>query len=875
MKIFVFFANQSEKRPWLVVIIAGLITLFLMAGLPRISTELSQEAMMPKNYESVQALDEFNDAFGGFSSENVLLTAEDVTDTEITRKLFALSPEVMVEAGFEEGQVLNVETYLDFLKYQFPEMLKSMGLDIPVDFSALDDATLAQVLDFYLDPDPDSPFLDTFAKSAGVDLSEEDKAQFMTILISNSEQIKEGLIKGDENGTYYATLINIKLDPSLSENELTTLGGKFKDFIGAEFGSIEGVETYLAGDASMQKESMDFMQKETSKLMLIALAFIMLILYLTFRRFSDVGLPLLIIFVAIFWLLGFMGWVGITYTTMSVAIMPLMLGINIAYVIHILSRYYEEREDGLSVDLSATTSIKTVGVAVFLTAITTVIGFSSFMITDIPPMRDFGLLCMLGIVFSFLLSLTLLPAIVVLRDRRKKAEKLDKHLEKMRARRRDAWYGKFTDNALVRMATVAEHHHWTVAIVTLSLVAFAFFAMFNVRTGADISKMFPEGMPSREAQKMITEIFGSQNFDTILVEGDVYDPANLEALLAMEDAIVLDARNQPGNTDYFNREVINSIADAVKQAGGGTLPDSREGVQKKIEELKVVPKASTLIPIDREEEGLPPLTVVMLNSGFPETEDELRTKTDIMRDQSAVVMEETDLELRTTGFTVLIADLLGNILPTQLKTSGLALLLCALILILVFKSFKYGIATLVVVVCGMMAELIFLFALGWPLDLMTVMVAALVIGAGIDFGIHITHRFREEFHANGTTLQEALTNTVKNVGRALLAAALTTCGVFAIIGFSGMGMMQRFGWATTVGLLGALFGAVLVLPSVLAIVTKYGRNNRVHTVATVSAEPGAPNAVLHSPPQEKAGGELTEAGNTGPEGEWESSSRED
>jgi hydrophobe/amphiphile efflux-3 (HAE3) family protein len=812
LKIFEFFASQSEKRPWLVVIVAGLITLFLAAGIPRISTELSQEAMMPKHYKSVQALDEFNDAFGGFSSENVLLTAEDVTDPEIARALFALSPEMMVEAGFAEGQVLGVETYLDFLKYQFPEMLKSMGLDMPVDISTLDDTVLVQVLNFYLDPDPDSPFLDTFANSAGVDLSEEAKAQFMTILISNSVRIKEGLIKGDENGTYNATLINFQLNPNLSENELTLLGGKFKDFVGAEFRDIEGVETYLAGDASMQKESMDFMQKETSKLMLIALAFIMLILYLTFRRFSDVGLPLLIIFVAIFWLLGFMGWVGITYTTMSVAIMPLMLGINIAYVIHILSRYYEEREDGLSVDLSATTSIKTVGVAVFLTAITTVIGFSSFMITDIPPMRDFGLLCMLGIVFSFLLSLTLLPAIVVLRDRRKKAEKLESHLEKMRARRRDAWYGQFTDRSLVRMATVSERHHWTVAIITLALLAFAVFAMFNVR------KMFPEGMPSREASNKITEIFGPQQFDIILVEGDVYDPANLEALLALEDSIVLDSRNQPGNTDYFNREAIRSIADIIENQGGGTLPDSREAVQEKIDGFKNVPQASMFIPIERE--GSSPMTVVMLSSGFPDTEDELKVKTDIMRDKSVEIMEETDLELSSTGFTVLIADLLGNILPTQLKTSGLALLLCALILIIVFKSFVYGIATLIVVVCGMVAELVFLFAMRWPLDLMTVMVAALVIGAGIDFGIHITHRFREEFHANGTTLEEALKNTVKHVGRALLAAALTTCGVFAIIGFSSMGMMQRFGWATTVGLLGALFGAILVLPSVLAIVAK-------------------------------------------------------
>jgi hydrophobe/amphiphile efflux-3 (HAE3) family protein len=543
-----------------------------------------------------------------------------------------------------------------------------------------------------------------------------------------------------------------------------------------------------------------------------------------------VGLPLLVIMVAIFWIIGLMGWVGITYTTMSVAVMPLMLGINIAYVIHILSRYYEEREDGLSVNLSATTAIKTVGVAVFLTAITTLFGFSSFMITDIPPMRDFGLLCMLGIAFSFLLSLTLLPAIVVIRDRSKKEEKRAAHLEKMRARRRDARYGTFIDGALVRMAMVAERHHWTVAVVTVALVAFGIFAVFNVKTGADVNKMMPEGMPSREASSKITEIFGPQNSDIILVEvpegGNIYEPANLAALLAMEDAIARDARNRPGEDDYFNREKITSIADYILLGTpDGQLPQTLQGVEE------VVARLRTRMPLDflvneKDTGGERVATAAMVNlkSNFPETEHELITKSTIMRDHSAEVMETTDMELRSTGMSVLIADLLGHIVPTQLETSGLALLLCLLVLVLVFKSFTYGLVTLVVVACGMMAEIVFIFAMGWPLDIMTVMVASLVIGAGVDFGIHITHRFREEWHGGELTREESIRETVRNVGRALVAAAFTTCGVFAILGFSKMAMMQRFGWATAVGLLGALFGAILVLPSVLVIVAKRSKD---------------------------------------------------
>ena len=828
LKILTFLSTQSEKRPWLVVLVILLVTVFLLAGIPRLQTELSQEAMMPQGYESIQALKDVNDIFGGVSYETVLVTAENVADPKVVKALWEISPEGMMEAGFKEGEVLGVETYLDFLKYKLPEILKAAGMYVPVDLAAVDDAVIAQFMDFYLDPDANSPFLDMMASFAGAGFSTEMKSRFVEVFKANSDHIKDSSIKG-EDGIYTSTLIRFQVDPDLNEKDQVDLGKRFRDYLPGLFEGIEGIRTYTYGNASMQMEAEEFMQKETRKLMAVALLYIMLILYLTFRRVSDIGLPLLIILVAIFWLVGLMGWVGITYSTMSVAVMPLMMGINIAYVIHILSRYYEEREEGLSVDLSATTSIKTVGIAVFLTAITTVFGFSSFMITDIPPMRDFGLLCMLGIAFSFFLSLTLLPAIVVIRDRRKGEEKLASHLEKMRARRRDARYGMFIDRLLVRMAMVAERHHWIVAVTTTVLLAFALFSLFNVKTGADIRKMMPKNMPSMEAQENITEIFGPQQSDIILVEalrgGNIYQPENLAALLAMEDAVVADTRNDPESENFFQRGNISSIADYIlAETPNGRLPQTLQGVEEIVAGLEQrMPLASLVKEEGEGSAGVATVAMVMLNSGFSGKEEEFIVKRDIMRNHAAEASGETGMRLRATGISVLIADLLDNIVPTQVKTSGLALLLCVLVLVAVFRSLAYGIITLVVVVCGIVAELVFLYVVGWPLDIMTVMVASLVIGAGIDFGIHVTHRFREELHASRLSLEDAIGETVKNGGRALVAAALTTAGVFAILGVSNMGIMQRFGWTTTVGLMGALFGAVLVLPSVLAIVAKRRR----------------------------------------------------
>jgi len=774
MKVFAFLARISEKRPWLVILAVVLITAFMFVGTGRLTTEMSQEAMMPKGYESIEAWDAISDRFGGIAFETVLVVADDVTDAPIARAMMEITPEALEAAGVPEDSVINVETYLDPLK-QYAEMI---GEPLP-----------------------------TGDMELGVAIS-------MFLSSEHAEQVLGKSILEDEK----AALVNIQLKDDLSMNEEKDVANNLEQYIAEKFENT-GAETYVSGFASMQKDSDEFMMSETRILFSAALLFIMLILYLTFRRVSDIFLPLLVIITAIQWIMGMMGWLGIAYTTMSVTIMPLMLGINIAYVIHLLNRYYEERETGNNPFESITISVKTVGVAVFLTAVTTMFGFASFLITDMPQMRDFGIVCMLGIAFSFVLSVTLLPAIIIIRDRRKKSEKLETHLEKMKKHRRESRYGVLVDKVLVRSSMAAYHHHWIVTGGLVLVIAFAVFASFNVKTGADIGAFFPDDLPSVKAENLTAEYFGGQQQDILLVEGDILKPDNLEALLALEDSIASDPRNSNNGVKYVTRDAIMSIADLVKDPSSGVMPGSEEEVEAVLDELgKQMPLAGFITDDGKS-------AMVMLRSEMPPTENELRVITNIYRDNASETADETGLTIRATGFTVLISDLMGNMLPTQFKTSMLALLLCLAVLIIVFRSFKYGFVTLIVVVCGITMEIIMLYALNWPLDFMTVTISSMLIGLGIDFGIHVTFRFREELRELDGDLGESIREAVLKVGRSLVAAAFTTCGVFAILGISSAIMMRRFGLTIAIGLMGALVGAVLVLPSLLAIISKKSDGN--------------------------------------------------
>ncbi len=260
------------------------------------------------------------------------------------------------------------------------------------------------------------------------------------------------------------------------------------------------------------------MMKDTMFLFLLAFIFIIIVLYITFRRFTDVLLTLAVIVVTIIWVEGLSGWLGFPFTYASSAIMPLLLGIDIAYAIHVMSRYYEERRKGNDPYVSTVTSVVTVGVAVFLTAATTAFGFVSFGISSMPPIIQFGMLCVAGVMISFVLAITLLPATIVLRDRSPRAQE---RWARRQAKKADRMGDTWLDKSLAKLSVLSEHHRVIVGIVTVCIIAACIILSFRITTEADMNSMTPKDTPSAIAQTEITHFFGGQDIGIALAGGDI------------------------------------------------------------------------------------------------------------------------------------------------------------------------------------------------------------------------------------------------------------------------------------------------------------------------------------------------------------------
>lgn len=772
-KVFGWLAEQSERWPWLILALVFIISVIAVQGITRIESDFDFQAMLPEEKESVKVFEDIEEVFGGTLQERVLLESGNLLEPAVLRAVAGYQAFLEQNPDVWGKLVDEVSTPLDdmFLLDQDGQLeVGFLGRPVPLDPDALSGEELVRQVEMNL------------ARQRGT---------------SEGGFSSPSMISEDNRAML------ITLDQVVNDNDRLTV--RFEEITGDYFtdAGVEGV--YITGQASWTKDANQQVARDTSILFMIAMLFILVILFLTFRRVTDVLLTLAVVILTIIWVMGLGGWVGIPFTYPSVGIMPLLLGLGIAYAIHVLSRYYEERVKGDGPALSINRSVTTVGVAVFLTAVTTAIGFASFSVSELPPMKDFGFQCLVGVLISFLLAVTALPAAVYLRDRGKKAgggrlKKKEKKGDRL----------SLVDRALVRVALLAEHHRMLVLIVTVVIVGFAVFAGLNLSTKADFEGEF-ENAPAAAADKKINEYFGGQVTAYTLVRGDITDPEVLQSMLDYEDALAESGALTEEGEPIFVREKIISIADVIVLQNEGVLPPGGEGVQEILAGLSRRGGGNQLVSEGREE------ALIVATMGGDNQED-LEKATGVLREKDDLMTAaHPELFVGQSGEPVLVSDVLGSLTPTLIKTSLLALLLCLLVVSIIFRSLVFGLAATSVVFVSIALELIALYVLGWPLDFMTVMASALIIGAGIDFGIHVTHRFREEWVLGCESVDEAVRKTVGSVGRALLSAAVTTAGAFGVLAISQVEQLRRFGGVTAIALVSALLVALLVLPTILAL----------------------------------------------------------
>ena len=461
-----------------------------------------------------------------------------------------------------------------------------------------------------------------------------------------------------------------------------------------------------------------------------------------------------------------------------------------------LNRYYEERGKGQRVRGAILTSITTVGVAVSISTITTMVGFSSFMTSSLVPFRTLGAFAALGILFTFVLSLTFLPAILVVRDRRGA-----KGIKAMVMKR-----GKRVDRILAAAAIGAERHGKPIIVAAVVVTVLCAVSAVGIPSTMSVELFLPNHVESVATVNEINEKFGGQSIIFVLAGGDVVSPQGLQEMLALENSVLHDQSNS-------GQSLITgswSLADAVSLAAGGQIPADANIIAAIVQNLDPAVKGRLL----RDNQAV----IYFFVNAKTDKDGEQATKivrSSVRAHADGVLNMNIDGEPAVGGEPVILSDILGSIAPTLFSSTALTILLCFVVLVLLFRSLVTGLVALLPLLLTLGWEFGTLRLLGWPLDVLTMGISALIIGLGVDYSVHVTHRFREERARAGP--HQAVRATVMSIGTAMLAAAATTIGVFAVLSLSGMPAMGRFGTLTALVIFYGLVAALVILPSILVI----------------------------------------------------------
>jgi len=555
---------------------------------------------------------------------------------------------------------------------------------------------------------------------------------------------------------------------------------------------------------------------------------ICLILLVMFKRLSYVILPLASLGISIIWLFGTMVLLGLNFNMMMVAIVPLLMGLGVDYSVHLFHNYKSELKNGKKPGLAIIASIQDIGMAIFLATLTTVIAFLSFLTAGIPPLRDFGVLCALGIIYTLITALTFQTAVRFILDRKKTKGLISNSNNKLSL---DRYMEKFSKIILKQRKIIF--------VITIFITVIMLIGIPQVETTFDMNDFLPEGNEAMEIFIDIEEFFSSasESQEYILIEGNVASVETLEGISSTYENLKDDEFvTMTSSGDPKEKSILSIVRTAIRDNSSlsAAFNIDSNGIPK--DDVDVVEIYDYLYDHDKymmdvrgvlhQEGNTYDATVIRIytsgsysdgNSGKSSKQSEI-----LYESLNDDMVSYGEADAIVTGSSSSIYTIMGSMTESQLLSTLISVLLAALILMIVFRNLLLGLITILPVGISIIWIVGSIYFIGYSFNIMTVMVTSLNIGIGIAFGIHVTQRFRLTADRTGD-VRKAVSKTIEHTGGALFIAALTTAAGFGMLILAPLPPEQQFGIITAMTIIYSYITSIFVLPPVLM---KWGQGRK-------------------------------------------------
>ena len=586
---------------------------------------------------------------------------------------------------------------------------------------------------------------------------------------------------------------------------------------------------FLGGVSMIANDAVHFVKNDLL-IYGISLIFIFIfVLYYIFRSFRWVFIVLFICFISILSTSGILGIFSWEVTVISSNFVALQLIITMSMVVHLVERYkelYFKYKNASQYKLTINTVLSKL-IPSFFAIITTVVGFSSLVLSNIEPVINLGLMMSVGILVSLVLTFIYFPIFLILIGKRNEVEKKEKITS----------FIPKLPNIIINRGKI---------IITLAILTTIFSIVGSSKIFVENSfiNYFKSNTEIYKGMKVIDEnLGGTTPLDVIIKfkedknivkieENSDFDNFENEFILKNDDKQYWFSQDKMELItkihDYLDNipEVgkVQSLATLLKI--GKTLNDNKDldGITLALiyNQLPEDYKKLILSPFVNIEANEARISMRIIDSNDELRRNELIKK--INRDLEDIITNK-DTTFRLTNLMILYNNMLQSLFESQISTAGASIFVLGIMFLILFKNIKMA---LIALITNLIPISLVFGIMGWlkiPLDIMTITIAAIALGIAVDDTIHFMHRFDFEYKQSHGNYKVSINKAINTVGHPMYHTTIIVVIGFSILMLSNLVPTIYFGLLTAVVMISVLIANLILLPRLIFIFKPFKTKN--------------------------------------------------
>ena len=762
MRFFEVVVNHPRK----VLLFFALATLFFLAQIPDIPIETSLKKWLPEGNAEVEYYDEIRELFGLASRAVIAVEREGPEGifNPTTLELVSVLTEEMKELdGVIEDDVISLATQDNIIG-------TAEGLEV-------------------------TPFMEEIPATQA-------EAEALREAVHGNDMYWGTLVSTDDTGT----LILAKFEEGIVKVDLYH---RMRDMVESVRARYPDDHIYYAGRPILEGAMREEIMEDMRIMLPLVIVAVLVLLALTLRTVRGVILPFMTVVISTIWSLGIMAIIRSPLYSMSTMVPVILTAIGCAYGIHIISRYYEavERDESVPRREMVIETMKEMWAPVLMTALTTIVGFLSMVVSESLPPRSVGAFTAVGVAVATLTSLTMIPAGLVIMPRAKPGAILPTSEDSgdgMLKRLFDHWGRMVYRSKKLVFAAV-------VAVAAVSIVG---VSMVHIHEG--LTANMQPGSETLLADAFLNEKFGGTTTLNLIIEGDEADCIKDPELLRRMDELQSIAEKHPlvGNSI--------SMAEYLKRMNK-VMNEDREDFNRVPESRELVAQYLLLYSISGDPDDFDDA----VDYEYQKANVSIQMRSDAGEDIAEVfsylephvkeLFDGMPLKTTLTGRAKMTLLVVNNVIRDQLQSFVVAIVAVFMITAIMFRSMRIGLITIVPISIASLANFGLMGLLGLPLQVATTFSACVGIGIGIDYTIHFFAKYRR-LTARGYEGAEANVLTMQTSGRAIFFNAVVVAFGFLVLMWSNSPPNRNMGILVSLSMATSFLGAMTVLPCILNLV---------------------------------------------------------